>query len=557
MVVVGDSRRALEPRNFDEAFKLARITAASGMFGVKTAEEACVRIMTGVSLGLTAMQSLRGIHVVKGRPVLSADLMAAIALASGQCEYFRAEVTSAARATYVTKRVGQPEQRLTWTIEQANGIRVEGVLLTSKDVWKNYPDAMLRARCIAALARMVYPDLLLGVYTSEELAEAPPAPYVDEVAGELVSSVPQAPPSAPALATIGRVDPIGDAVGELRQVCKAGGVHEATFKRLARSLRLGQVEPAEAMRQAHEAAALVAYKAKVEGAANAGQLDDVMAEAIGDVRLSEWGRGEVRGWCGLDEREPGEEPGDEADPSPPPSPVAPRPASAPPPARPSPTPAAPAVAATSQARPEAPPGVAGHIQRNRLWMPARVTVTVKPKAKGEKPTTVEKTGHERIAGLLAHGALGEGEMRKAIDAFWGHVGRKGLGEFVAEKCAKTGANGPAILAELDAGRLTIGTAAIWAEEGISPPLAGKAPAAIAAAAPAPSPDPESPEAVAESYVADARAATSEGDLDEMAAALRDDPRVGGELRARAEAAIKARRVTLVPIVVGNGRGNES
>jgi hypothetical protein len=51
-------------------------------------------------------------------------------------------------------------------MEQA---RVAG-LVRGGGQWQTYPEAMLRARCAAALARIVYPDLVAGVYDPDELA---------------------------------------------------------------------------------------------------------------------------------------------------------------------------------------------------------------------------------------------------------------------------------------------------------------------------------------------------------------------------------------------------
>ncbi len=298
VAITPDSRRALEPRSFEEAFKLARVTAASGMFGVKSPEEACVRIMTGVSLGLTAMQSLRGIHVVKGRPVLSADLMAAIALASGQCEYFDCEHTSADKAVYVTKRVGRPERRLEWTMAMAREVRVDGVPLTNKDVWKSYPGPMLRARCIAALARMVYPDLLLGVYTPEELAEQPPAaPMPDEVAVEVVAfAQSEGPATSRPPAARPSPTPEVDPFAELRAVCKTFPGGETTFKRSVKAVKAGQLELSDALLQARENAAMASHQAAAEEAAEIGgpeALHAVLARAKADKRLSVYGLSEV------------------------------------------------------------------------------------------------------------------------------------------------------------------------------------------------------------------------------------------------------------------------
>jgi hypothetical protein len=41
--------------------------------------------------------------------------------------------------------------------------------LASKDNWKNYARAMLRARCVSEGVRTVYPGCVVGVYTPEEV----------------------------------------------------------------------------------------------------------------------------------------------------------------------------------------------------------------------------------------------------------------------------------------------------------------------------------------------------------------------------------------------------
>ena len=155
-----------EPATLDDAWRLAKLVVASGLGpkAVRTPEAAVVMILTGRELGLTAMQSLRSVHVVEGKPLLSADLMLALCLRLPTCELFACVETSDAVASFVAKRRGQPETRLSFSIEQARAAGLSG-----KDNWKKYPAAMLRARAIAALARLVFPDAFVGVYEEDEI----------------------------------------------------------------------------------------------------------------------------------------------------------------------------------------------------------------------------------------------------------------------------------------------------------------------------------------------------------------------------------------------------
>ena len=161
--------------SLDDTERLARTAVASGLVAVRRAEEAVVLLLTGRELGLSPMQSLRGIYVVSGRPVLSADLMVAVVRRSGLCRSWRVVKSTPAECTIETHREGEAEPaRKTWTAEDAKRAGLGG-----KGTWAQYPAQMLRHRVAADLAREVYPDVLLGLYTADEI-ERPesPAPVV-------------------------------------------------------------------------------------------------------------------------------------------------------------------------------------------------------------------------------------------------------------------------------------------------------------------------------------------------------------------------------------------
>lgn len=158
---------ALEPRDIEEGFRLATMTVKAGLFGIKTPEDAFARMATGMGLGLKAWQSLRGLCVIHGNVALKADLMMGLCLASPQCEYFRCLRTDDEVALFATKRRGDPETQLGFTMAQA---RASGLYQQNANYGK-YGAAMLRARAISALAKLVYPELMHGLYVPEELEE--------------------------------------------------------------------------------------------------------------------------------------------------------------------------------------------------------------------------------------------------------------------------------------------------------------------------------------------------------------------------------------------------
>lgn len=174
---------ALEPRSSGGAWKVAMTLHDSRLyqnFGSPAAIFAV--LMRGRTLGLDATTALAAFHNIKGKIVMHADLIEALVLRSGKAQYFEMKESTARKAVYVTKRVGSTrEQELEFTIEDAfyaglvkkdpNGR--DGFLGISESGnpsnWDKYRPVQLRHRCKTQLARAVYADVVLGLYTPDEV----------------------------------------------------------------------------------------------------------------------------------------------------------------------------------------------------------------------------------------------------------------------------------------------------------------------------------------------------------------------------------------------------
>lgn len=165
--------RQLDPRSMKDAENLAIRMFKSRMFSAYGTPEAVLStIMLGRELGFPAMASLRSVHVIEGKHSLSAGAMRAIVLRSGLAEYFEPVVFNDEKATFITKRRGgRGEIELTHTIEMARRAWQKAEDKWADSGWGRNPEDMLVARSTARLARMIYPDLLAGLYTPEELEE--------------------------------------------------------------------------------------------------------------------------------------------------------------------------------------------------------------------------------------------------------------------------------------------------------------------------------------------------------------------------------------------------
>lgn len=191
-------RHAYEPRSWQDAAQMAEALVRSGMLpkGVAKPAAALAVIVQGREFGLTAMQSLRSIHVIDGKPTFSADMMVALVHRSGLAEFFRCVETTGEIATFETRRKGEPSAtRLSFTVDDAKAAGLLG-----RGPWSKHRPEMLRARAKSNLARLVYPDVLAGVYSPGELGGDEPlqADAVEHVAEVIEPEAQPAPTPAPA-----------------------------------------------------------------------------------------------------------------------------------------------------------------------------------------------------------------------------------------------------------------------------------------------------------------------------------------------------------------------
>lgn len=120
-------------------------------------------ILYGREVGLPPMTSLTQTHVIEGKPAMSAEAMRALVFAAGH-ELITDETTGAVCTMRARRRGSEHWTPLTWTIDMARAAGVAG-----KQVWKSYPRQMLQARCTTELCRLVFPDVIHGFRSIEEL----------------------------------------------------------------------------------------------------------------------------------------------------------------------------------------------------------------------------------------------------------------------------------------------------------------------------------------------------------------------------------------------------
>jgi hypothetical protein len=194
---------SLQVTSVDDLARLARVFAASGLFGRNGNQETqvaecAIRLMAGMEAGFSPFASATGVHIINGRPAFSSNLLAQAVRRHPTYDYRVVEKSAkVCRIKFLAN--GEVLGVETFTIEMA-----ERAGLLKNPTWKAYPEAMLFSRALTAGMRTHCPDAL-GGHT----------PYTpDEIGGEVVPvTVADATPAH-------QVDPVQQA----QQVCDAAGL---------------------------------------------------------------------------------------------------------------------------------------------------------------------------------------------------------------------------------------------------------------------------------------------------------------------------------------------
>ena len=172
-------------RTFDEAARAANAMAQSEYFSdAKSAAQAMVKVLAGFEMGFGPFASMSGIHVIKGKPSIGANLMAAA-------------VKSHPRYDYRVRKMGDDAVALEF-FERGESVGVSE--FTKADAQKagtqnmgKFPRNMLFARAMSNGVKWFCPDVFNGsaVYTPDELGAE-----VDEDGDIVVAEVREIKPNS-------------------------------------------------------------------------------------------------------------------------------------------------------------------------------------------------------------------------------------------------------------------------------------------------------------------------------------------------------------------------
>lgn len=179
------------PVTFEQALVFADRLAESDLVPKdyqKKPGNCLVAMQWGAEVGLKPLQALANIAVINGRASLWGDAMLALVRSNPLCEWV-VETDDGTTATCKVKRRGDPEPQVrTFSIDDAR----QAGLMNKAGPWTQYPKRMRQMRARAFALRDVFPDVLRGLASAEEMTDAM---VKDMGAADVVGAPP--PPAEP------------------------------------------------------------------------------------------------------------------------------------------------------------------------------------------------------------------------------------------------------------------------------------------------------------------------------------------------------------------------
>ena len=227
MASTARSRPDLFPRQ--EEWQIIRDTAqdlvtTGFLTGIKTPAQAFHIILMGRELGVGPVTALGSINIINGKPSCSAELMQALIYRDhGDNALIWDESTNEVATLSYSRRTWATRKVHSFSMADAKRAGLGG------QNWTKYPASMLRARCVSAVARMAFSDVISGLSLPEEAGtledgfdglqpqdaalgyfedtgqgSAPGAPTIPAGAGLPARGIPQSPPARPLTSAVSR-----------------------------------------------------------------------------------------------------------------------------------------------------------------------------------------------------------------------------------------------------------------------------------------------------------------------------------------------------------------
>lgn len=168
---VGASAATSPAMTLHEVWQMAEHVSDSKLFAATTPQAAFTLMMLAQAEGLHPIQAMRRYHIIEGRPSMRSDAMQAEFQArGGKIKILKSDATEA-RAVFSHPEHQPDGFEMAVTFEQ---FKATGSIMGKygvKDNWKHSAADMLWARLVTKAIRRIYPGIVAGIYSSDEVQD--------------------------------------------------------------------------------------------------------------------------------------------------------------------------------------------------------------------------------------------------------------------------------------------------------------------------------------------------------------------------------------------------
>ncbi|HMU17364.1 MAG TPA: hypothetical protein PKC95_07955 [Thauera aminoaromatica] len=218
--------------------RMAHSLVKSGLFGLQTPDQALALMAIAEAEGKHPAIIARDFNIISGRPAKKAEAMMRDFCAAGGTVKWHALDDTIADATFAHPQGGTV--RITWDMARAQ----QAGLTSRGDMYRKYPRAMLRSRCVSEGVRTVAPFATSGVYTPEEVRD-----MVDETPADGPKDVtPEKPDGVPTLGA----EAVAEHLTAIREALDLEALKSAYRTAYSEAKRAADVDALEAFSQAKD-----------------------------------------------------------------------------------------------------------------------------------------------------------------------------------------------------------------------------------------------------------------------------------------------------------------
>ncbi len=218
--------------------RMAHSLVKSGLFGLQTPDQALALMAIAEAEGKHPAVIARDFNIISGRPAKKAEAMMRDFCAAGGTVKWHALDDTIADATFAHPQGGTV--RITWDMARAQ----QAGLTSRGDMYRKYPRAMLRSRCVSEGVRTVAPFATSGVYTPEEVRD-----MVDETPADGPKDVtPEKPDGVPTLGA----EAVAEHLTAIREALDLEALKSAYRTAYSEAKRAADVDALEAFSQAKD-----------------------------------------------------------------------------------------------------------------------------------------------------------------------------------------------------------------------------------------------------------------------------------------------------------------